>query len=141
MPLGAIETDIDVIRQLENKAWTVAGTRRAAGRFKVTPSAVATRLLRTGLMSPYAYTRWTKEWAEFKKLHPDKKPWGRATPAERAVSRNGPLFTKMVLSALNSDLISSVDASRYLEVGFDHVETLRRDWCQTPTDFAAAMGE
>jgi hypothetical protein len=114
------------------------GMRRAAKRFRVTPSAVATRLLWMGLMSPSDYAGWKKDWAEWRKSHPEGPGFGIASPADKAVGRSGPYFTSLVLGALGAERISSVDASQYLDLGFNHVESLRKDWMNSPGIFAGA---
>jgi len=93
--------------------------------------------VRLGMMTPTAYARWKNEWQSFRAAHPERPGLGIASPAEKAVSRNGPLFTSLVLSALSSERISSVDASHYLDLGFGHVETLRRGWIEKPAGLAA----
>lgn len=137
MPHEAMENDVDVAAQQRARDWNVAGMRRVAKRFRVTPTAAATRLLRMGVMSPAAYARWKSDWQEYRESHPDRSSFGIATPAEKAVSRNGPLFTSLVLSALSNERITSVDASHYLDLGFGHVETLRRGWSEQPGVLAA----
>jgi transcriptional regulator with XRE-family HTH domain len=137
LPADAVKGDADVATQRKSGHWEVAGMRRIAKRFRVTPTAVATRLLRMGEMTPVAYNHWKKEWQAFRETHPDRPSFGIATPAEKAVNRNGPLFTSLVLSALSGERISSVAASHYLDLAFDHVETLRRGWIEKPAGLAA----
>ena len=141
MPPEAIESDRNIAAQRNSRSWTVSGMRSVAKHFKATPTAVATRLLRIGIMSPSAYTRWKADWAKYTNEHPGGPSFGIATQAEKAVNRNGPLFTSLVLSALSSDRITSVDACHYLNLGFEHVETLRRGWIETPMGLASAVGE
>jgi Zn-dependent peptidase ImmA (M78 family)/DNA-binding XRE family transcriptional regulator len=138
MPEAAIRHDADVKIQKSSEEWTVGGMRRAAKRFRVTPSAVATRLLWMGLMSPSDYAGWKKDWAEWRKSHPEGPGFGIASPADKAVGRSGPYFTSLVLGALGAERISSVDASQYLDLGFNHVESLRKDWMNSPGIFAGA---
>ncbi len=138
MPAEAVQGDEDVIAQRRSGHWEVARMRRIAKRFRATPTAVATRLLRMRVMTVAAYTRWKEEWQTFCDTHPDRPGFGIASPAEKAVSRNGPLFTSLVLSALCNERISSVDACHYLDLGFGHVETLRRGWIEKPSILAAA---
>lgn len=138
MPPDAITGDEDVARQRRSNDWGVEAIRRTARRFRVTPTAVVTRLLRLGVMTPAKYASWKEDWQRYRDAHPDKPGFGIASPAEKAVSRNGPLFTSLVLGALNSDRISSVDASNYLDLNFGHVETLRRGWIERPGGLVAA---
>lgn len=136
MPMEAIGEDADAISQKQAGEWTVAGIRRTAKRFRVTPTAVATRLLWLGVMSAADYAGWKKDWADWRKMHPEKAGFGIATPADKAVTRSGPFFTSLVLGALGSDRISSSDASQYLDVGFDHVEILRKSWMVGPASLS-----
>lgn len=115
--------------------------RRISRRFKVTPTAVATRLLWLGVMSPRDYSAWKDSWKAYRESHPDRPGFGIATPAEKAVGRSGPLFTSLVLSALSSDRISSVDATNYLDVGYDHVETLLKSWFAHPQALVGTSAE
>ena len=137
MPLDAVRTDEDVVAQRRAGQWDVAGIRRIAKRFRVTPTAVATRLWRMRMMTAASYARWKEAWQAHRQAHPDRPTFGIASPAEKAVSRNGPLFTSLVLSALSNERISSVDACHHLDLGFGHVETLRRGWIEKPAALAA----
>ena len=141
MPKSAFAEDPDVARQHRAGVWEVEAMRRIARRFRVTPTAAATRALRLGMMSPRSYNRWTDSWESYRAAHPDRPGFGIATPAEKAVGRSGPLLTSLVLSALSSERISSTDAANFLDVGFGHVETLRRGWMKRPADLAGMIGE
>jgi hypothetical protein len=44
---------------------------------------------------------------------------------EKAVSRAGRPFAQLVLEALSANRITSVDASRYLHLKFEHFDKLR----------------
>lgn len=138
MPPDAVRSDADVVAQRRAGHWDIAATRRIAKRFRVTPTAVATRLLHMRIMTAAAYARWKDQWQAYRDAHPDRPAFGIASPAEKAVSRNGPLFTSLVLSALSNERISSVDACHYLDLGFTHVETLRRGWIEKPATLVAA---
>jgi hypothetical protein len=82
-----------------------------------------------------------ESWEAYRQAHPDRPSFGIATPAEKALGRSGPLFTSLVLSALSSERISSVDATHYLDVGFAHVEILRRGWIAQPVGLAGLAAE
>lgn len=141
MPRDAIQCDEDVVVQRRAVRWDVMSIRRIAKHYRVTPTAVATRLLRMRAMTPTAYAKWKEDWQTYRETHPDRPSFGIASPAEKAVSRNGPLFTSLVLSALSNERISSVDACHYLDLGFGHVETLRRGWIEKPTRLAAVAAD
>jgi Zn-dependent peptidase ImmA (M78 family)/DNA-binding XRE family transcriptional regulator len=141
MPKDAITADPDVRSQRTGRTWEVSVLRRIARRYKVTPSAAATRLLWLGIMSTPGYAAWKQAWQSYRDAHPDRPSFGIATPAEKAVGRSGPLLTSLVLSALSSDRISSVDATNYLDVGYDHVEKLRQGWLARPQALAGVTAE
>jgi len=141
MPRAPLRSDEDVVAQRRSGRWDMAGMRRIAKRFRVTPTAVATRLLRMQVMTPTAYARWKEDWQAYRDSHPDRPGFGIASPAEKAVSRNGPLFTSLVLSALSNERISSVDACHYLDLGYGHVETLRHGWIERPMGLAAVAAD
>jgi len=135
MPRNDFARDSDVLQQTRTGNWRVEAIRRTARRFRVTPTAAATRALILGLMSPRMYNTWKGAWEAHHAAHPDRSGFGIATPAEKAVGRNGPLLTSLVLSALSNEQISSTDAANFLDVGYGHVETLRKGWMERPTAF------
>lgn len=105
--------------------WTISEIQKLSRKYSVTPLAVATRLMVLGVISFGNYRNWRKEWNKFLKDNPPKKPKGFATHAEKALNRNGLTLTNLVIDALNLERITSVDASRYLRVGYPHIEDLR----------------
>lgn len=107
--------------------WSIHEVRRLSRRYKMTPTAMITRLLFIKQCSPTAYRRWTLAWGEYLKEHPPKKGGGIATPSQKALNRNGRSFTRLVLEAFTLDRITSLNASRYLGLNFPHIENLRRD--------------
>lgn len=103
--------------------WRLSAVRSIARRFKVTPLAMATRLRESRFMSWPQYNAWRAEWdAYVATLKPRRG--GIATPVEKAVNRAGRPFAVLVLEALAANRISSVDASRYLDLKFEHFEKL-----------------
>ena len=105
------------------RAWRLADVRSIARRFKVTPLAMATRLRESRFMSWPQYNAWRTEWdAYVATLRPRRG--GIATPVEKAVNRAGRPFAALVLEALAANRITSVDASRYLDLKFEHFEKL-----------------
>ncbi len=107
--------------------WHIAEVGRLARRYKVTPAALATRLLLLGRMTPGSYRRWQDAWREFLVEHPPRSSGGFATPAEKALNRNGRSFTLLVLEALSADRITAVNAVNYLSLNFPHIENLRHE--------------
>jgi Zn-dependent peptidase ImmA (M78 family)/transcriptional regulator with XRE-family HTH domain len=103
--------------------WRLSAVRSIARRFKVTPLAMATRLRESRFMSWPQYNAWRQEWdAYVSTLRPRRG--GFATPVEKAVNRAGRPFAALVLEALAANRITSVDASRYLDLKFEHFEKL-----------------
>jgi Zn-dependent peptidase ImmA (M78 family) len=55
MPTDLFLAEHDVVSQKRDNSWEVAAMRRIARRYRVTPTAIATRLLRLGIMTPQSY--------------------------------------------------------------------------------------
>lgn len=125
MPVNALRTEQLIQARRPSDKWTIEEIQRFAKKYKVTPLAFATRLLVEGLMSPVSYRDWKDKWNEFIDQHPPKKGGGFTTHAEKALNRNGNTFTTLVIEALTLERITPVDASRYLKVGYPHIEDLR----------------
>lgn len=106
--------------------WDIARVQTLARRFRVTPRAMATRLRSAGAMTWPRYHQWLIEWREHLATVPPKKG-GFATPVDKTLGRAGRPLTQLVLEALDSNRITAVDASRYLDLRFDHFETLRAE--------------
>lgn len=110
--------------------------RKLARRFRLTPLAMATRLRESGFMTWSAYRTWRTEWVAYtKELKP--RTSGFATPVETAVSRAGRPFAQLVLEALSANRLTAVDASRYLDLKFEHFEKLRAHLQDRPGGGAA----
>lgn len=125
VPAMALKNEKLIQMRQKKEKWTLGEIQRFAKKYKVTPLAFATRMLVLGLMSPVIYRIWKDEWNEFLTQHPPKKGGGFATHAEKALNRNGTTFTTLVIDALTLERITPVDASRYLKVGYPHIENLR----------------
>jgi len=106
--------------------WDVPLLRRMAYTFRVTPLAMATRLRSEGALTWNGYQRWKRDWEAYVATLKPRKG-GFASPAEKTLSRSGRPFAQLVLEALDTNRITSVDASRYLDLRFDHVEKLRQE--------------
>jgi Zn-dependent peptidase ImmA (M78 family) len=125
MPSNAISEEPLVQKHRPHEDWSVSDIQKLARRYKATPLAFATRLLVLDRMNPTTYRRWKDSWTKFLQEHPPKDGGGIATPAEKALNRNGTAFTTLVLEALTLERITPVDASRYLNLGYPHIEDLR----------------
>jgi Zn-dependent peptidase ImmA (M78 family) len=109
---------------LQRAEWGIENVRRVAKRFRLTPLATATRLRESGFMTWAQYNRWREQWQAYVETLPPRRG-GFATPMEKAVSRAGRPFAQLVLEALSANRITSVDASRYLHLKFEHFDKLR----------------
>ena len=127
MPTDALSAEPLVSERSAYDNLFIQDVVKLARRYKVTPKAVATRLLQLNYCSSSVYSRWSKEWEAYLTEHPPKTGGGFATPAQKALNRNGYTFTGLVLDALSLGRITAVKASRYLELNFPHIETLRRN--------------
>lgn len=107
-------------------AWDIGQVRTLASKFKVTPLAMATRLRTADALTWTGYQRWKNEWNQFVTSLPARKG-GIASPIDKTLGRAGRPFAQLVLEALDANRITAVDASRYLDLRFDHVERLRAD--------------
>jgi Zn-dependent peptidase ImmA (M78 family) len=125
MPSKAISDEPLVQVRRPSDDWSVTEIQKLARRYEVTPLAFATRLLVLRKVSPSTYSRWKDSWTEFLRDHPSKDRGGIATPAEKALNRNGIAFTTLVLEALTLERITPVEASRYLNLNYPHIEDLR----------------
>ncbi len=106
--------------------WDVAQVRSLAAKFRLTPLAMATRLRVDGEMTWAGYARWKELWSEYvANLKP--RTGGIATPVDKALSRGGRPFAQLVLEALDSNRLTAVDASRYLDLRFDRIAALRTE--------------
>lgn len=111
---------------IRRDAWDVGQVRTLAARFRVTPLAMATRLRAAGALSWDGYLRWRAEWNEYVSTLKPRKG-GMASPIDKTLGRAGRPFVQLVLEALDANRITAVDASRYLNLRFDHIDRLRAE--------------
>jgi Zn-dependent peptidase ImmA (M78 family)/DNA-binding XRE family transcriptional regulator len=112
-------------------AWDIPLVRRLASAFRVTPLAMATRLRATGALTWNGYKRWKRDWDAYVATLPPRKG-GYASPVDKTLGRAGRPFVQLVLEALDANRITSVDASRYLDLRFNHIQNLRRELFKGP---------
>jgi hypothetical protein len=105
-------------------SWGLQDVRRLARRFHVSPLAMATRLRASGFLTWPQYQVWKAAWEDHLKTLPPKTK-GFALPVDKAVSRNGRPFVQIVLEAMHSNRITAVEASRYLDLKFEHFGKLQ----------------
>lgn len=122
VPEGAL---VSVIKDefLDPGSWGLLEVRRLARRFRLSPIAMATRLRASDFMTWPQYYAWKDAWDDFLKNLP-RKMKGFAPPVDMAITRNGRPFVQLVLEAMNSNRITSVEASRYLDLKFEHFRKL-----------------
>ena len=116
---------------LQRAEWSIENVRRVAKKFRLTPLATATRLRESGFMTWAQYNQWREQWQACVETLPPRRS-GFATPMEKAVSRAGRPFAQLVLEALSANRITSVDASRYLDLKFEHFDKLRAHLARGP---------
>jgi len=118
----------ELLRQMSVRrdAWDVESMRRLAKRFRVTPLAMATRLRAAGQLTWAGYQRWKKDWDKYVAELPPRRG-GFASPVEKTLGRAGRPFAQLVLEALDANRITAVEACRYLDLRWDHVEKLRME--------------
>jgi Zn-dependent peptidase ImmA (M78 family) len=125
IPADALREALRVV-SVARGVWDVARMRALAAQFRVTPLAMATRLRSAGAMSWDEYNSWKSAWnAYLLTLKPRKG--GFASPVDKTLGRGGRPFAQLVLEALDNNRITAVDASRYLDLRFDHIEKLRSE--------------
>ncbi|HEU5406837.1 MAG TPA: ImmA/IrrE family metallo-endopeptidase, partial [Nitrospira sp.] len=106
--------------------WDLLLVRKLASTFRVTPLAMATRLRFAGALTWNGYKLWKRNWDAYVDTLTPRKG-GFASPVDKTLGRAGRPFTQLVLEALDANRITAVDASRYLDLRFDHVQDLRRE--------------
>ena len=125
----------DVVSQfgMQRATWNIDNIRRVAKKFRLTPLAMATRLRESGFITWAQYNQWREQWQAYVVTLPPRYA-GFATPLQKAVNRAGQPFAKLVLEALSANRITPVDASRYLDLKFEHFDKLRTYLTQGPGD-------
>lgn len=107
-------------------AWTLDQVRSLARRFKVTPLAMATRLRAERQFTWAGYERWRLAWDKYVKSLPPRSG-GFASPIDKTLGRAGRPLVQLVLEAMDANRITAVQASRYLDLRFEHFEGLRSE--------------
>ena len=77
------------------------------------------------------YNEWREQWQAYVETLPPRQG-GFATPMQKALNRAGRPFAQLVLEALSANRITSVEASRYLDLKFEHFDKLRTHLTQGP---------
>lgn len=118
----------DLLRTLSipRDGWNVQQVRSLAAKFRVTPLAMATRLRASGALTWDGYNAWKASWSDYVAGLPVRKG-GFASPVDTTLGRGGRPFAQLVIEALDSNRITAVQASRYLDLKFDHIDKLRSE--------------
>jgi len=124
VPAGMLSTYLNRMSGSPDE-WDITLMRLLAGEFRVTPLAMATRLRAAGILSWGGYNRWKREWNDYLGTLPKRK--GFASPVDKTLGRSGRPFVQLVLEAMDANRITVVQASRYLDLRFDHFEKLRNE--------------
>ena len=120
-------------------AWDITLMRSLANKFNITPLAMATRLRTAGALSWDDYNRWKAEWNRYLGTLPKRK--GFTSPVGKTLGRSGRPFVQLVLEALDMNRITAVQASRYLDLRFDHFDRLRNELRMEPMRPAGSFDE
>jgi len=120
-------------------AWDITLMRSLAGKFNTTPLAMATRLRADGTLSWESYNRWKKEWNRYLDTLPKRK--GFSSPVDKTLGRSGRPFVQLVMEALDMNRITAVEASRYLDLRFNHFEGLRNELRMGPMQPAGSFDD
>jgi len=118
---------------LQRAAWDIEKVRRVTKKFRLTLLAMATRLRESGFMSWEQYNEWREQWQKHVATLPPRHG-GFATPMQKALNRVGRPFAQLVLEALAANRITPVNASRYLDLKFEHFDKLRAHLTFDPGD-------
>jgi Zn-dependent peptidase ImmA (M78 family) len=116
---------------MQRATWDIDNVRRVAKKFRLTPLAMATRLRESGYINWTQYNAWREQWQAYVATLPPRRG-GFATPVQKAVNRAGQPFARLVLEALSANRITPVDASRYLDLKFEHFGKLRTHLMHEP---------
>jgi len=124
VPEDALISTIQSMKLPRNN-WDIGDMRKLANAFRITPLAMATRLRSSGILSWQEYLSWKANWNDHtSKLKP--RSGGFASPVDKTLSRAGRPFTLTVLDALASNRIGPAVAARYLDLKYQHFDTLKK---------------
>ena len=110
--------------RLPRNGWDIGDVRLLARRFRLTPLAMATRLRASGYITSARYHAWKVEWDAYVSTLSARSS-GFAHPVSQTLGRAGRPFVRLVLEALATNRITAVNASRYLDLKFEHFEKLK----------------
>jgi Zn-dependent peptidase ImmA (M78 family) len=130
VPEDALAAVVNTERLPQNH-WDIGDVRKLARRFRISPLAMATRLRASGYIDWAHYQSWRRGWDAWVASLPPRSG-GFAHPVGQALTRNGRPYIQLVLEALGSNRITTVDAARYLDLKAEHFEKLRGALSERP---------
>ncbi|HVU34719.1 MAG TPA: XRE family transcriptional regulator [Opitutaceae bacterium] len=137
VPADALEAELAELR-VPQDGWDVPLVRRLATTFRITPLAMATRLRAEGALTWAGYGRWKESWQAYLDSLALRRG-GFASPVDKTLGRAGRPLVRLVLTAMDANQITAVDAARYLDLGFQHFDELRE--ALRPGPGAGAAGD
>lgn len=123
--------EVVLAEQLPENRWDLGDVQKLARRFRISPLAMATRLRASGYFDWTHYHAWRRNWESWVASLPPRSG-GFAHPVGQALTRNGRPYVQLVLEALGRNRITTVDASRYLDLKAEHFEKLRGALVERP---------
>jgi Zn-dependent peptidase ImmA (M78 family)/DNA-binding XRE family transcriptional regulator len=102
--------------------WTDEAIAELAAQYSVSREVILRRLLDLGKTNRQFYEGKTREYAEELRRRPKRK--GRLKPPVDALSLLGPSFVGLVMNAFSNEVITINDASDYLGLRVDHLDSL-----------------
>jgi Zn-dependent peptidase ImmA (M78 family)/DNA-binding XRE family transcriptional regulator len=119
VPAAALETQLAAEGYRSRGEWADAQLAVLARKFGVSWEVILLRLLAIGRTSQSFYEDWKASRGE-----PLPEPSGFLTPVDRAIMRNGRLFTRLVVSAYSSRKLTLADAAYLLGGGPQYMGAL-----------------
>jgi Zn-dependent peptidase ImmA (M78 family) len=119
VPALSLEAQLETLGYRSRQDWTDVQLAGLARRFGVSWEVILLRLLAIGRTTQAFYNQWKASRSE-----PLPEPSGFLTPVDRAIMRNGRLFTRLVVSAYSSRKLTLVDAAHLLGGGPQHIGAL-----------------
>lgn len=119
VPASALEAQLEAEGYRSRWDWTDTELAGMARRFGVSWEVILLRLLAIGRTTQAFYDQWKSSRGE-----PPAESSGFLTPVDRAVMRNGRLFTRLVVSAYSIRKLTLADAAYLLGGGPQHIGAL-----------------
>lgn len=126
VPLNALaQTDV-VTQHRPGQPWEESELDQLADRFRVSPHAIATRLLASGYLSETIYRRLADQFEKTYEELSTERHFGKPVPAKMCVRENGRPFVSLVYEAFGNQRISYKEIADYLGTKPKHVDAVSR---------------